>query len=120
MKSRYSIGIFAACTAVMIVMTFIYRISYERSEQEYLSLQAAAKKQYEAVEAKGAAGKEEGYYLTGENGVVVIYLADKKTVYEHTSIKIKELPEALKRELQGFKKIPDLKSLYGFLENYSS
>lgn len=120
MKSRYSIGIFIAALILIAGIVFIYEISFKHAEQEYLSARTAGQEQHETVEAEGTAKKEDGYYLTEEDGFVVIYLADKKTVYEHTSIKTLNLPEKLQKELQSFKKIPDLKSLYGFLENYSS
>ena len=60
------------------------------------------------------------YYLKELNGYVVVYLSDKKTVYEYTDISLEDLPENLQKEIQNGKYIETSESLYGFLENYSS
>lgn len=54
------------------------------------------------------------------NGYVVVYLSDKKTPYEYTDIKYDDLPAELRDEIRNGKYVEDAKSLYGFLENYSS
>lgn len=60
------------------------------------------------------------YYLTEEQGCVSIYLDDKETLYENTSIRLSSLPDALKTEIKNGKYIRTEKELYDFLENYSS
>ena len=53
-------------------------------------------------------------------GVVIVCLHDKKTVYEYTSIEVTELPVTLQNEIKNGKYVESLQDLYGFLENYSS
>ena len=72
------------------------------------------------VAADGQALKEDCYYLMEVNGYVVVYLSDKKTPYEYTDIRYDELPAELQDEIRNGKYMEDAKSLYGFLENYSS
>lgn len=60
------------------------------------------------------------YYLTEEDGCVIVYYIDKKTVFEYTNILVNSLPEELQRQLRKGKYITDIDSLYDFLENYSS
>ena len=73
-----------------------------------------------SVAADGQALKDDCYYLKELNGYVVVYLSDKKTVYEYTDISLEGLPENLQKEIQNGKYIETSESLYGFLENYSS
>ena len=73
-----------------------------------------------SVAADGQALKDDCYYLKELNGYVVVYLSDKKTVYEYTDISLEDLPENLQKEIQNGKYIETSESLYGFLENYSS
>lgn len=56
---------------------------------------------------------EEGDYLT-------VYLADRETVYEYTAIRYSELEEDLQKKIRDGYCVKDEKSLFGFLENYSS
>ena len=72
------------------------------------------------VAADGQALKEDCYYLMEVNGYVVVYLSDKKTPYEYTDIKYDELPAEIRDEIRNGKYMEDAKTLYGFLENYSS
>ena len=60
------------------------------------------------------------YYLLEVNGYVAVYLDDKKTIYEYTSIDVETLPVLLQNEVKNGKYIKDIEELYGFLENYSS
>lgn len=60
------------------------------------------------------------YYLKEQDGFVQVYLSDKKTVFENTSIQIASLPELLREEIRHGKYLKDQQELYSFLENYSS
>ena len=64
--------------------------------------------------------EDDGYYLAEKNGYVVVYLSDKKTVYEYTDILFRDLPEDLQAEIETGKPVENTELLYGFLENYSS
>lgn len=60
------------------------------------------------------------YYLKAENGYIVVYYGDKKTVFDYTSVSLEHLPERDIQELEEGILVKDLEQLYGLLENYSS
>ena len=126
MKNKYGIGFFTtAVLAVLVVfgITCAYQLSLNKGKRE-IQAEINAKEQREmndtSVAADGQALKDDCYYLKELNGYVVVYLSDKKTVYEYTDISLEYLPENLQKEIQNGKYIETSESLYGFLENYSS
>lgn len=60
------------------------------------------------------------YYLGSEDGKLVVYLSDKKTVYCDTSIKVENLPKEVRDALKDGISFETDAQLYEFLENYSS
>ena len=53
------------------------------------------------------------YYLLEKNGYVVVYLSDRETIYEYTSIDVETLPETVQNEVKNGKYIEDMEELYG-------
>lgn len=77
----------------------------------------------ESIAAEGEAvkgGAKKGFYLKELHGFVVVYLEDKKTIYEFTEIPLSDLPEEVRQEIAQGKQIATAEELYAFLENYSS
>ncbi len=61
-----------------------------------------------------------GYYVCAENQYVVVYYADKRTVYDATGIPVKNLSEADQQKLaEGFC-IESEEELFSLLESYTS
>ena len=60
------------------------------------------------------------FFLAVEDNYVVVYLEDKTTVYMNTDILLTELPDEVQQDVINWMYIPDEKSLYNFLESYSS
>lgn len=60
------------------------------------------------------------YYLTEENGYIVVYENDKKTVVEETGISYHDLDESQKTEIDAGVYLSSDEELYCFLESYSS
>lgn len=60
------------------------------------------------------------YYLVEEDGKVVVYKGDKKTLFEPTEILTASLPKHLQMQIQQGKMLDSEEELYNFLENYSS
>ena len=60
------------------------------------------------------------YYIASENGKIVIYHSDKKTIYYETSISTGQLPEEIEEKVKNGFFIETDMELYEFLENYSS
>jgi biopolymer transport protein ExbD len=63
---------------------------------------------------------KETFWLKPEEGLVVIYRKDHKTIYDRTEIEVENLPEAIKEKVKHGYGIPNYKMLIEFLENYSS
>ena len=124
MKNKYGIGFFVVMIIAFVFgITCAYQLSLNKGKRE-IQAEINAKEQKEmnntSVAADGQALKDDCYYLKELNGYVVVYLSDKKTVYEYTDISLEDLPENLQKEIQNGKYIETSESLYGFLENYSS
>ncbi len=60
------------------------------------------------------------YYLIANEGEVVVYYGDMKTVYERTGIAVEDLSKHDKKELKKGIEVKDEEELFGILENYSS
>ncbi len=63
---------------------------------------------------------ENKYYVTIKDNYVIIYLVDKQTIYEFTSIDVSTLPEDVYNELTEGMYLEEEYDLYNFLETYSS
>lgn len=120
---KYSIGFVIAGLSVLLLVSGAYQLSYhaveERAAEEKVQ-EAEIQETEESVETEGEAMKNFCYYLLEKNGYVVVYLSDKETVYEYTSIDVETLPVTVQNEVKNGKYIEDIEELYGFLENYSS
>ena len=60
------------------------------------------------------------YYLSTQNGYIVVYYADKKTVFDYTSVSVENLSQYEQIQLEEGIFVKDLDELYAILENYSS
>ena len=121
MKWKYSIVFLLLAFLLVLLLTIGYQMSYQHRWDRLLA-ESELPAPTEVVTTKGAAVKSEseGYYLSEQNGHVVVYLADKVTLYELTEIALAGLPEGLQEEIQVGKYIQTLAELYQFLQNYSS
>ena len=125
MKNKYGIGFFAAVIIIMLVISCASYFSFYKAKKE-VKEEIAEEQQENAtvkepsISTDGQALKEDCYYLMEVNGYVVVYLSDKKTVYEYTDIRYDRLPSAVQEEIRNGKYMEDTEALYGFLENYSS
>ncbi len=63
---------------------------------------------------------QEGYYLLVQSHYIMVYEADKKTLFLPTDIVLESLPESLQREIIAGKRMTDEQEVYNFLESYSS
>lgn len=64
--------------------------------------------------------EDKGFYLMAADHFIVVYEADKKTLYMNTDILLESLEEALQTEIMQGKYIESEETLYHFLESYSS
>lgn len=63
---------------------------------------------------------ENQYFLISQNGYIVVYYGDRKTVYEYTGLSTNGLTQFEKMQLEEGVFAKDLDELYALLENYSS
>ncbi len=109
MRRRKSIGILLFFVFFIFLFVFIYRISYYNALTD---LEEEKQEKYHTL--------DDYYWIKAEDGIVVIYYADKETIFDYTTISIKSLPIAVQMEIDAGKKVSTLSQVYGFLENYSS
>lgn len=119
MKKKYYVGFLTGIFLLAVILGIGYQLSY-RHTMDRQEAKSEAEKTTESVTTKGNAEKNEGYYICELNGYVVVYLYDKTTVYEVTSILVSELPEDVRKEVENGKYVEKESQVYGFLENYSS
>lgn len=123
MNRKYSIGFLAAAFLAVCGLTFAYQLSFNQTKAKQVEEQKQEAKnepKKEVVRTEGQATKEEIYYLTELNGYVAVYLSDRTSIFEYTNIAMDSLPEEIRAEIKEGKTIEGTKSLYGFLESYSS
>lgn len=126
MKKTNSIRLFlvlatlGCCLAYGGGYYFSIRQSENRLEQELSSEQeSTVGEKSETAESAVAVAPYE-YVLCEMDGYVVVYYADRETVYSNTDIKLDSLPDQLREEVLAGKQIYSETELYNFLESYSS
>ena len=127
MKNKYGIGFFAVTIIAVLMITCAYQFTFQKAKERAQAEQKTEEEERketeaeeESVTADGAALKEDCYYLMEVNGYVVVFLSDKKTAYDYTSIEVSSLPATLQNEIKNGKYIESTELLYSFLESYSS
>ena len=121
MPRGYGIGIFLAFFLIGAAYVAAYHLSLE-NEQKTSSIKTRETNQIQEKQAEAVFEKEIPplYWLMEEDGAVMVYLSDGRTMYERTEISVDNLPLPLKEEIAKGKEIWTEQELYGFLENYSS
>ncbi len=69
---------------------------------------------------KAPAEEEPGYYLMVADHFIVVYRADRQTLYMNTDILLEDLDDALQAEIMQGKYMASEEDVYHFLESYSS
>ncbi len=90
----------------------------EMNEKANPQIQEATQEELQFVE--GRVVKLHGYYLKNLDGMVVVYEDDPEQPYLVTDIRVEDLPINLQEEIKDKLEIADEKSLYDFLESYTS
>lgn len=109
MRKKYSIGFLVLAITIVCLLVVIYRLSYHKAilqlEEELL---------------EKTIDLDKHYFIKDTDGYVTVYMADKETVYEFTSIPTNQLPSDVQKKLKSGIKADTMREVYGFLENYSS
>ena len=61
-----------------------------------------------------------GYYIMEVNGDICVYKHDRTTLYFRTGLRVENLPDVVKREVQVGKYMDNELQVYHFIESYSS
>lgn len=101
---------------------YVENLSIQEFEKGLLSceLMAFSPEQVTVRKTYDGSGLKYRYYMVLEQGCIVVYYSDKKTVYEHTDILQENLPEGEVERLKEGIYIEDEESLYSILESYTS
>ena len=121
MKRTYKVIFLIALVMFTTLIGFGYQYSYRYAQKQQEDTSAVTSVP-QSVSAQGETDtvQNKGYYLSHLHGFVVVYYADRHTIYEVTDIELMTLPAEIQGEITEGKHVRDLKEIYGFLENYSS
>lgn len=119
MKRRYVIGLFVIMLLAALLDIGFYT-SYHLSRLESVPESVSEPEAEPILPADGTAEKNTGYYLAAQSGYVIVYLGDRQTIFQYTSILLDDLPDEIQSEIEEMKYMRSTKELYSFLENYSS
>ncbi len=129
MKSKYSISYFIFISSTIVALVVAFAMSASIQNRYIVQEKQLQQAELEAIPDPIVNSNSndvvndtvtDGYYIGVEGNHIVVYLADKKTVFEETEIDVTLLDEEVYEEIQKGKYIKSTKELYGFLENYSS
>lgn len=124
-------GIRLFCVLAVLICCIAYGGGYyfsiyqseKRMEQEAALKEEASQKAQEdnaASQESAVVAATYEFVLCEEDGYIVVYYADKETVYADTDIQLAQLPAQLQGEIKEGKFIYSERELYNFLESYSS
>ena len=120
MSKKYGIGFLIGMIMFTLVLVCAYEYTYDRANRKRQIERMTEEQKGPAIKTEGNATKENGYYISEADGYVIVYYADRKTVYEYTSILVEFLPLSVQQTIKAGIELEDIKDVYGFLENYSS
>lgn len=123
MQKKYSMILTFGLCFLLLTVSLGYRAEYKylkKNNQNKKTDITEGLEEEPLVEVQGTAGQEHIFYLSSRNGYVIVLMADQKTVFEYTDIRLADLPPEVQKEIEGGKTIIGEEKLYGFLENYSS
>lgn len=120
MKRSFIISFFILAALVCAAYDFSYRMGVSDIQNTKIQDTEIHTEEAAAAVNSGNPSVVYHYYLKEEDGYVSVYLNDKKTLYEYTTIRLDNIPEPLQKEIRNGKFLKGDQELYDFLENYSS
>lgn len=97
-------------------------VTLEERVKGLISIELNSFEKYKVIIRKSYSDSamKQDYYLYERDGVVVIYLGDKKTFYDYTDISYESLDRATQYFIDRGMYIKDSTKLYEFLQNHTS
>lgn len=135
-KSRYAICFFCMCLVIGVIFQISYRNSLERMLSETTEYTEESPAYVEAEMSKELiypleTGRESGvtdetmpeqtgYFLTAEDGYVVVYREDRTSLFMRTNIALSEFPEEVQEVFSVGILLKSEDMVYEYLENCTS
>ena len=113
-------AVFICCLAYGGGYYFSSYLSQNRFEKELAQKEDQTQEEYPNSVNSSAVVVPYEFVLYEEDGYVIVYCADKETVYATTDIKVDSLSTELQGEILAGKPIYSESELYNFLESHSS
>ena len=128
MKKANRIRLICALAAVLCCMAYgggyYFGVQQPKEEEhtQFLTLEEPEEEEEDPKETAQSTAQPVSYefVLCEEEGYVMVYYADRETVYDTTDIRLEDLPANLQQEIREGKEMGSQQELYNFLESYSS
>lgn len=120
--------LFVAVSAACLTAGFMITRNYEREEVEGVpatELQSETVVEDRIAANQGQVAHEvatvaEEYYLVSEDGFLLVFLKDRKTIYLYTHIPIMDFPEKERVKLMDGIWFESMMEVFNYLESYTS
>ena len=131
-KYRICLFLFLASVIICAGTGMVARRQYEKNRRETVSQtadeNAAAEAEEENVEAarvKGVGNEtektvKEEYYLVSEDGFLLVFLKDQKTIHLYTHVPLMDFPEKEQEKLREGIWFSSMMEVFQYLESYTS
>lgn len=114
-------AVIAAVMGILIVITDTEEEPKPQEQKQTIVIRQDTQPEWkEAAEPAGASVSKVKYVIMQEGDYLTVYYDDYQTVYAYTDITFQELSDELKEKVANGFTFEDEKSLYDFLENYTS
>lgn len=120
--------LFVAVSAACLTAGYMITRNYDREEAKGVT--ATELQSETVVEDRIAANQEkvsheavtvaEEYYLVAEDGFLLVFLKDRKTIYLYTHIPITDFPEKERAKLMDGIWFRSMMDVFNYLESYTS
>ena len=122
---RIRLFLFLAVVGSFLSYATAYYFNYRQEEKRMAQEEILKNQEFEMVTTERSLESATvvlpyEFILSYDDEYVVVYHADRKTLYSNTDIRISSLPVDLQKEIAEGKEIYSEEELYNFLENYSS
>lgn len=116
------IGVSAVCMTVGYVAKTQYQKAQSESAVETESVTEPVTEGVEAANQENVVHETvaEEYYLVAEDGVLLVFLKDKKTICLYTHVPLMDFPAKERDRLREGIWFPSMMEVFNYLESYTS
>ncbi len=125
-KYMICLFLFLGISAVCVTVGYLAKQQYEKAQSE--SATEMSVETETVVEDRLAANQREvihetvaeEYYLVAEDGVLLVFLKDKKTISLYTHVPLMDFPAKERDRLREGIWFPSMMEVFNYLESYTS